>query len=154
MKKLLLVLTALLASVAFVPAAHAEDCDPDDGAAEFASCLAQRSLMRLRPAMPAPMPSSRLGPVCDADDDEDDCPRGVRMPIPGARPPLPDMPRHKAETPAPEKQPAAAEPKARAAAMSPGAAGGPPTAAASEAPVCTRYLPNLGKTIVIPCSEK
>jgi hypothetical protein len=148
MKKLLLALTALLASVAFVPAAHAEDCDPDDGAAEFASCLAQRSLKRLRPAMPAPAMPSRLGPVCDADDDEDDCPRSVRMPIPAARQPLPAMPRQKAEMPAPEKQPA------RAAAMPPAPAGGPPTAAVSEAPVCTRYLPNLGKTIVIPCAEK
>jgi hypothetical protein len=152
MKKLLLALAALLASVAFVPAAHADDCDPDDGAAEFARCLAKRSLNRLRQA-PTPRLPSRLSKLCDADDDEDDCPRSAR--IPAVRQPLPPTPRSRAEMPTTRhKQSAAPEPKSRAAATPPDATVGPATAAAaSEAPVCTRYLPNLGKTIVIPCSE-
>ncbi len=144
-------LAALLASQTFAPAARADDCDPDDGAAEFARCLAQRNLNRLRQTLPAPprLPS-RLGKLCDADDDEDDCPRGGR--IPAVRQPLPPMP------PSRQKQSATPEPtstpKARAASAPPDATPGPATAAAaSEPPVCTRYLPNLGKTIVIPCTE-
>lgn len=141
MRKLLLALGALIASAAFVPAAQADDCDPDDGAMEFAQCLAERKLGSLRKIMPPPgRPPMAISDDCDPDDDDfKSCMRSMRMPG-MRRGGVPSGMRPKAEKIARPEAPAQAKPVKAA-------------AEAGEGPACTKYMPNLGKSVPVPCVE-
>jgi hypothetical protein len=152
MKTLLLALAALLAGVAFIPAAHADDCDPDDGAVEFARCIASKAVPMVIPA-PAGSPAM-IGKLCDPDED-DDCVR--RLAVPGARRYVPSgpsgvRPRAAVKDYRDRRIAAGAKPDTPAPAA-PETSPAKASADAGDGPVCTRYLPNLGKSVVIPCVE-
>lgn len=160
MKKLLLALAALISSVAFVPAAYADDCDPDDGAAEFAKCMAERKLGALRKIMPTPgRTPSAIARDCDPDDDDfKACMRSMK--VPGVRQGVPAGRAIPSERPKADAQPSRDDSKvatgAKRAAPAPAPAA-PEVGSAkagtevSDAPACTKFLPNLGKSVVIPC---
>jgi hypothetical protein len=164
MKKSLLALAALVSSMAFVPAAHADDCDPDDGAAEFARCLAERKLRSLRTIVPpvARAPAAAVRGDCDPDDDDfKACMRAMRVPgmrqgIPSGQA-VPSEARPKAKMrPSRDDSRVAADAKPETPARAPAApeaASAKAGADVSDGPACTKFLPNLGKSVVIPCVE-
>lgn len=157
MKKMLLALGALIASAAFVPAAQADDCDPDDGAVEFAKCLAGKKLPGLGQILPPMRPPVAIGKDCDPDDDDfKACMRDMKLPgmrqgmssgqaIPSEMRPKADVRQFRDDN---KVAGGKVEPPASPEASSMKAAG-----EVTDGPVCTRFLPNLGKSVVIPCSQ-
>jgi hypothetical protein len=143
MNKIVIALAAFFASAAFVPAAQAMDCDPDD-VADVAACM--RGMIKmpsLKQALP-PRSSSALKEECDADDPAElkACMRGLKGPGPVAAPhtekKLPERTAEPASTPAA----IAASPK-------------PTTPAGAEEPrLCQQYFANIGQTIAVPCPAK
>jgi hypothetical protein len=145
MNRIVIVLAALVASAAFVPAAQAMDCDPDD-VADVAACM--RGMMKMpsvkQALPPAPRLPSALKEECDADSPAElkACMRGMKGPGPVAAPPAEKKLPEKSATPSSTPAPVASSKN-------------PATPAGAEEPrLCQQYFASIGQTIAVPCPAK
>ena len=153
MNRIIIALAALFASAIFVPAAHAECSDPDD-ASDVADCV--RSIVKVpgmrRVLPPVARPPAVIRGECDADDADDlkECLKGLKVPGVGRLPPSAGRPA--AEMPAerklPDKADAAPAAGTIASTEKPEKSGEP-----DKGPLCQKYFPNVGRLVLVPCSE-
>jgi hypothetical protein len=121
-------------------------------------------------ALAAALGAAAFAPAASACIDDAPCPRGIpsyKQYIPKGVPPIPNVPRGEFPDPPPipkaaPKLPKAAQQKAPKKVEGADASGATPKASESgekpaagstpeRGPICTRYMPSLGRAVEIPC---
>lgn len=146
MNKLMLAAMALATGLLWIPAANADDCDRDDGAAEYARCLAEsRAAAGMRQSLKAP---GFARGQCDPDEDDyAQCVRKLGAAAAAQRRSLPATAvEPKTTGPIPTRT-VEADPGTQAPEASPA------RQAAQTTLHCTKYFANIGKVLPVACGE-